>query len=112
MRILVAGATGYVGSRLAAELLKGGHEVIAATRNPGRLAGFGWHDKVTGVALDADDPTSVRAAFAAAGPVDVNRCCALSTVRPNRVPPTGIPRSPASRCCARGSHRWSTRSAP
>ena len=71
MRILVAGATGYVGSRLAAELLKDGHEVIAATRNPGRLAGFGWHDKVTGVALDADDPTSVRAAFAAAGPVDV-----------------------------------------
>ena len=37
----------------------------------GRLAGFGWHDKVTGVALDADDATSVRAAFAAAGPVDV-----------------------------------------
>ena len=71
MRILVAGATGYVGSRLTAELLKDGHEVIAATRNPGRLAGFGWHDKVTGVALDADDPTSVRAAFAAAGPVDV-----------------------------------------
>ena len=31
---LVAGATGYVGSRLAAELLKDGHEVIAATRNP------------------------------------------------------------------------------
>ena len=71
MRILVAGATGYIGSRLAAELLKDGHEVVAATRNPGRLAGFGWHDKVTGVALDADDPTSVRAAFAAAGPVDV-----------------------------------------
>ena len=71
MRILVAGATGYVGSRLVAELLTDGHEVIAATRNPGRLAGFGWHDKVTGVALDADDATSVRAAFAAAGPVDV-----------------------------------------
>ena len=71
MRILVAGATGYIGSRLAAELLKDGHEVVAATRDPGRLAGFGWHDKVTGVALDADDPTSVRAAFAAAGPVDV-----------------------------------------
>ena len=71
MRILVAGATGYVGSRLVTELLKDGHKVIAATRNPGRLAGFGWHDKITGVALDADDPTSVRAAFAAAGPVDI-----------------------------------------
>ncbi len=71
MRILVTGATGYVGSRLVAELLKDGHEVIAATRDPDKLAGFGWDDKVTGVALDAGDPVSVRAAFAAAGPVHV-----------------------------------------
>jgi uncharacterized protein YbjT (DUF2867 family) len=71
MRVLVTGATGYVGSRLVAHLLQAGHKVFAATRDPGRLAGFGWHDDVTGIALDADDPTSVRAAFAAAGPVDV-----------------------------------------
>jgi uncharacterized protein YbjT (DUF2867 family) len=71
MRVLVTGATGYVGSRLVAHLLQAGHQVFAATRDPSRLAGFGWHDDVTGIALDAGDPTSVRAAFAASGPLDV-----------------------------------------
>jgi uncharacterized protein YbjT (DUF2867 family) len=71
MRVLVTGATGYVGSRLVAHLLQAGHQVFAATRDPSRLAGFGWHDDVTGIALDAGDPTSVRAAFAATGPLDV-----------------------------------------
>ena len=45
-----------------------GHDVVAATRNPARLADFGWYDRVTGVALDAHNPESVRHAFAAAGP--------------------------------------------
>jgi uncharacterized protein YbjT (DUF2867 family) len=74
MRILVTGATGYVGSRLVGELLGAGHEVIVATRNPAKVARFGWHDKVTSVALDTDDPDSVTAAFAdggAAASVDV-----------------------------------------
>jgi uncharacterized protein YbjT (DUF2867 family) len=67
MRILVTGATGYVGSRLVGELLDDGHEVIAATRNPAKLAGFGWCDRAGAVALDTDDPLSVEAAFAANG---------------------------------------------
>jgi uncharacterized protein YbjT (DUF2867 family) len=71
MRILVTGATGYVGSRLVGELLSGGHDVLVATRNPAKLGSFGWHDRVTGVALDADDPASVLAAFEAAGSVDL-----------------------------------------
>ena len=74
MRILVTGATGYVGSRLVGELLDDGHEVIAATRNPAKLAGFGWCDRAGAVALDTDDPLSVEAAFAengAAASVDV-----------------------------------------
>ncbi|MGH3579560.1 MAG: NAD(P)H-binding protein, partial [Mycobacterium sp.] len=71
MRILVTGATGYVGSRLVTALLAAGHQVLAATRNPVRLARMGWFDDVTAVALDASDAGSVRAAFAAAGPVDV-----------------------------------------
>ena len=71
MRILVAGATGYVGSRLVAELIVNGHHVVAATRNPGKLGWFGWCDQVTAVALDADDPATVDSAFTVAGPIDV-----------------------------------------
>jgi uncharacterized protein YbjT (DUF2867 family) len=71
VRILVTGATGYVGSRLVTALLGAGHQVLAATRDPARLARMGWFDDVSPVALDASDPDSVRAAFAAAGPVDV-----------------------------------------
>ena len=40
-------------------------------RNPDRLADFGWHDQVTGVALDAHDEASAKKAFADAGPIDV-----------------------------------------
>ncbi|MDT5088084.1 MAG: hypothetical protein QOG47_791, partial [Mycobacterium sp.] len=71
MRILVTGATGYVGSRLVTALLEAGHDVLAATRNLERLGGFGWIDDVTPVQLDVSDPESARAGLAAAGPVDV-----------------------------------------
>jgi uncharacterized protein YbjT (DUF2867 family) len=71
VRILVTGATGYVGSRLVSALLDEGHDVVVTTRSPGRLAGFGWNDQVTGVALDARDEASTKKAFADAGPIDV-----------------------------------------
>src|ERR1700712_3283072 len=75
MRILVTGATGYIGSRLVAELLTKGHQVVAVSRNPAQLKRFGWFEEVTSVALDASDPASLTAAFAAAGgaedPIDV-----------------------------------------
>jgi uncharacterized protein YbjT (DUF2867 family) len=71
VRILVTGATGYVGSRLVTELVAAGHEVLAATRDPARLAQLGWFDDVTPVKLDAADAESARAALAGAGPIDV-----------------------------------------
>lgn len=71
MRILVTGATGYVGSRLVAELIETGHDVVAATRDPSKLGRFGWCDRVQAAYLDADDPASVHAVFTVAAPVDV-----------------------------------------
>jgi uncharacterized protein YbjT (DUF2867 family) len=71
VRILVTGATGYVGSRLVTEFVAAGHEVLAATRDPVRLAQLGWFDDVTPVKLDAADAESARAALAGAGPIDV-----------------------------------------
>ena len=75
MRILVTGATGYVGSRLVTALLADQHQVVAAARNPKRLNRFGWFDDIAAVTLDASDPVSAQAAFAscedAMGPIDV-----------------------------------------
>jgi len=71
MRVLVTGATGYVGSRLVTVLVENQHRVLAATRNPARLKRFGWFDDITPVTLDASDPQSVRSAFAGSDPIDV-----------------------------------------
>lgn len=41
MRVLVAGASGFVGSRLCPELEAAGHEVLAMTRHPAKYRGAG-----------------------------------------------------------------------
>lgn len=71
MRVLVTGATGYVGSRLIAALLTEGHKVVAATRNPAKIEQFGWASDVDAVRLDAGDPDATATAFSDAGAVDV-----------------------------------------
>ncbi|MFI5357153.1 MAG: SDR family oxidoreductase [Opitutales bacterium] len=56
MRILVTGATGYIGGRLVPRLLDLGHVVRCVTRNPSRLAGHRWPgvDIVAGNLSEAD----------------------------------------------------------
>ncbi|MDJ0361671.1 NAD(P)H-binding protein [Rhodococcus sp. H29-C3] len=71
MRVLVTGASGYIGSRLVASLLKAGDEVCAASRQPQTLTRFDWWHDVDTCALDAGDPLSLREGFEQAGDVEV-----------------------------------------
>ena len=58
MKILVTGATGYVGGRLVPVLLERGHEVRTTTSNPDREQPW-WSDRVETVVMDALDPEQV-----------------------------------------------------
>lgn len=62
MRVLVTGASGYVGSRVIPAILLAGHDVVAAGRHPGSLTAYDWGDRVARVELDVDDGESVRRA--------------------------------------------------
>lgn len=46
MRVLLTGATGFIGRSLAPALVEGGHEVVAGTRRPDRYRGCGTPVKV------------------------------------------------------------------
>jgi uncharacterized protein YbjT (DUF2867 family)/uncharacterized protein YndB with AHSA1/START domain len=60
MNLLVTGATGYVGGRLVPRLLEDGHAVRCLVRDPARLKGRPWLEKVEvvkGDLLKSDDLT-------------------------------------------------------
>ncbi|WP_306231670.1 SDR family oxidoreductase [Agrococcus beijingensis] len=61
-RVLVTGATGYIGGRLAPRLVEAGHEVRALARDPGRLRDASWADAVEVVAGDLEVAADVRRA--------------------------------------------------
>jgi uncharacterized protein YbjT (DUF2867 family) len=62
MRILVTGATGYVGGRLISRLLEAGHEVRCLTRQTERVDGYRWRDRVTVFQGSMLDPESLARA--------------------------------------------------
>jgi len=62
VKVLVTGATGYIGGRLVPALLDAGHEVRCAVRSPAKLANRPWRDDVEVVAADLFDRDSLRAA--------------------------------------------------
>ncbi|WP_084003742.1 SDR family oxidoreductase [Agromyces aureus] len=63
MRILVTGATGYIGGRLVPRLLEAGHEVRVLVRRPERLRDVPWSASLDVVAGDLTDASAVDAAM-------------------------------------------------
>lgn len=63
MRILVTGATGYIGGRLVPELLAAGHHVRVLSRHPERLRDLAWYPHVEIFRGDAGEPDAVREAL-------------------------------------------------
>lgn len=63
-KILVTGASGYIGGRLVPSLLDAGHEVRCMTRSPARLALDPWRDQVEVVKGDVLDQESLKSALA------------------------------------------------
>src|SRR3712207_6132889 len=62
--VLVTGATGYIGGRLAPRLLKAGYRVRVFVRSPEKLADVPWADQVEIVQGDLGDPESLAVATA------------------------------------------------
>ncbi|MFJ9407453.1 SDR family oxidoreductase [Streptomyces sp. NPDC101393] len=63
LRALVTGATGYIGGRLAPELLAAGYDVRALARSPEKLRDHPWAARTEVVRGDVTDADSVRKAM-------------------------------------------------
>ncbi len=64
MRVLVTGATGYVGGRLVPRLLERGHAVRVLVRDGRRIEGRAWAARVEVAEDDLLAPRSLGAALA------------------------------------------------
>lgn len=62
-RVLVTGASGYIGGRLVPELLKNGHEVHCLVRTPEKLDGQTWRSDVTVHKGDIGNAESLKSAM-------------------------------------------------
>jgi uncharacterized protein YbjT (DUF2867 family) len=63
MKILVTGATGYIGGRIIPELVALDHDVRVLVRDPGRIVGRPWADDVEVAVGDVEDPSTLPAAL-------------------------------------------------
>jgi len=63
-RVLVTGATGYIGGRLVPKLLEAGHTVRVLVRSPQKLTDVPWAGDVEIVEGDLGDRDSVARASA------------------------------------------------
>src|ERR1044072_4679185 len=63
MKILVTGATGYIGGRLIPKLLEAGHEVRAFVRDRERLKGKKWFSRIQIAEGDLEKAETLTAAF-------------------------------------------------
>ena len=59
MRVLVTGATGYLGGRLVPRLIDAGHTVRVLVRNPRKLRDVPWRDDVETVVGDLTDAATL-----------------------------------------------------
>ena len=66
MKIVITGATGFIGSHVAVRLARAGHEVVATGRNPTKVPALGAVPGITLARLELRDPTSWAPALAGA----------------------------------------------
>ena len=66
MKIVITGATGFIGSYVAVRLARAGHEVVATGRNPRKVPALGAVSGITLARLELGDPKSWAPALAGA----------------------------------------------